>query len=167
MKELIYNQNDIPRERWRYGFRSSAKVGCGWVATSNALVIMGHDVDVEKLIRSYERQMPLVNGNAGTVIWGPARLLKKMGYSVKTCRHLNRFDALCRDSDVGILFYYWRKGWRIGSHFIAVRYRDGKFYSYNTYSNSKGPDYCGDSLESFIRRKKFFGCVFFGIKDKM
>ena len=41
MKDLIYNQNHIPKEEHRYGFRASAKTGCGWVATHNALRLMG------------------------------------------------------------------------------------------------------------------------------
>ena len=33
MNDFIYNQRDIPRERYRYGLRASADVSCGWVAT--------------------------------------------------------------------------------------------------------------------------------------
>ena len=40
--ELIYNQNDIPKGQYRYGLRSSASVGCGWIATYNALTLMGY-----------------------------------------------------------------------------------------------------------------------------
>ena len=29
--DLIYNQRQIPAEQWRYGLRSSAAVGCGWI----------------------------------------------------------------------------------------------------------------------------------------
>ena len=39
--DLIYNQNHIPREQYRYGLRASAAVGCGWLATYNALTLMG------------------------------------------------------------------------------------------------------------------------------
>ena len=40
MMDLIYNQHQIPREQWRYGLRSSAAVGCGWIATYNALRLL-------------------------------------------------------------------------------------------------------------------------------
>ena len=66
MDGLIYNQNHIPKDRHRYGFRPSAKTGCGWVATHNALHLMGCKTDLHQLIRYYEWQLPLIHGNAGT-----------------------------------------------------------------------------------------------------
>ena len=83
MPKLIYNQNHIPREQYRYGFRASAEVGCGWVATYNALGLMGYTTDIDQLIRYYEWQLPLIHGNAGTSFWAPAVCLKKMGFSVE------------------------------------------------------------------------------------
>ena len=53
MEDLIYCQQDIPREQLRYGFRSSAATGCGWIATYNALHILKDHADPEELIRYY------------------------------------------------------------------------------------------------------------------
>ena len=58
MDELIYNQTKIPKEQWRYGFRSSAATGCGWIAVYNALRLMGYYSSPENLIRYFERQLP-------------------------------------------------------------------------------------------------------------
>ena len=77
MNQLIYNQKKIPKSQWRYGFRSSAATGCGWIAVYNALVLMGYEVYPERLIRYFERQLPLINGNLGTMIPCPALYLKK------------------------------------------------------------------------------------------
>ena len=66
MNELIYCQREIPRGELRYGFRASAETGCGWIATYNALRLLGKRADKEEIIRYYERQLPLVHGNAGT-----------------------------------------------------------------------------------------------------
>ena len=49
MKDLIYCQRQIPKHQWRYGFRSSAAVGCGWIATHNALRLLGYETDTQKL----------------------------------------------------------------------------------------------------------------------
>ena len=83
MKELIYCQRAIPKEKWRYGLRSSAAVGCGWIATYNALLLMGWRTKPEELIRYYEWQLPLVHGNAGTTILGPAVCMRQLGFPVK------------------------------------------------------------------------------------
>ena len=166
MNDLIYNQTKIPKEQWRYGFRSSAATGCGWIATFNALRLMGYRAEPEALIRYYEHQLPLIHGNAGTSFWGPALCFKQWGFPVKISVKRAEFDALARESDVCILFYHWRRKLKLGAHFVAVEYRDGRFVGYNTYTNSTGPDHYGDSLDEFLKRKGYFGAVLIGIKNK-
>ena len=166
MKELIYNQTRIPREKWRYGLRSSAATGCGWIATHNALRLLGYETDIEELIAYYERQLPLIHGNAGTSFWGPAELLRRWGFPVKVCADLRQYDALAQEHPVCILFYHWHRGYRFGAHFVALRHTDRGFVGYNTYRNSTGADPYGPSLREFIQKQKYFGTVLIAIKDK-
>ena len=120
MDNLIYNQRDIPKDKWRYGLRSSAATGCGWIATHNALRLLGHKTDIEELIRYYEWQLPLVHGNAGTSFWGPVLCFRHWGFPVEICAVPETFDEVVTRSDVCILFYHWRRGCRLGAHFIAL-----------------------------------------------
>ena len=166
MDDLIYNQTQIPKEQWRYALRSSAAVGCGWIATYNALRLLGHRTNIDELIRYYEWQLPLVHGNAGTSFWGPGVLFCQWGFGVKTAVDVHKFDALAKNSDVCILFYHWRKGCKLGAHFVALRHTQQGFVGYNTYKKSTGPDQYGESLEAFIQKQKFFGCVLTVIQDK-
>ena len=166
MDDLIYNQRKIPREQWRYGFRSSAAVGCGWIATHNALRLLGYRTDIEKLIRYYEGQLPLIHGNAGTSFWGPAVCFKKWGFPLEVCADRRQFDAVVERSDVCILFYHWRKKWKLGAHFVALHRTEKGIVGYNTYRNSLGPDVYGESLQKFLEEKKYFGAVLIGIRDK-
>jgi len=166
MNDLIYNQRKIPKDQWRYGFRSSAATGCGWIATYNALRLMGRKADPEKLIRAFERQLPLIHGNTGTSFWGPALLFKKWGYGVTMTAKKSQYDTLGRESDVCLLFYHWHQGLKMGGHFVAVQFRDGAFTGYNTTRSSTGPDNYGPSLEDYIRRRKLFGTVLIGIQKK-
>ena len=73
MDDMIYNQKKIPKEQWRYGFRSSAATGCGWIAVYNALRLMNYRAEPEALIRYFEWQLPLIHGNAGTSFWETSR----------------------------------------------------------------------------------------------
>ena len=82
MSDLIYCQRQIPKELGRYGFRSSAATGCGWIATYNALCLLGERAEPEELIRFFEHQLPLIHGNCGTTILAPAMYFKKHGYRV-------------------------------------------------------------------------------------
>ena len=166
MDDLIYNQRKIPKNQWRYGFRSSAATGCGWIATYNALRLMNYRAKPEELIRYYQRQLPLIHGNAGTSILGPAIFFLHHGFSVKVSAGRKKFDRMVQQSDVCILFYRWREKFKFGAHFVTVRYADGKFTGYNTYRNSEGPDAYGESLEAFLKKKKYFCPVLIAIKDK-
>jgi len=166
MKELIFNQRDIPKDKWRYGLRSSAAVGCGWIATHNALRLMGYQTDIEQLIHYYEWQLPLIHGNAGTSFWGPALCFRNWGFPVEVCFKSSRFDDLAGRSNACILFYRWRRQYKLGAHFVALEKTSEGFVGYNTYRNSSGPDHYGPSLEAFLKNKKYFGAILIGIRDK-
>ena len=127
---------------------------------------MGYQVYPERLIRYFKRQMPLINGNFGTVIWGPALFFKKRGFDVKISVRRKMYDKLLQDSDVCVMFYHWRNKWKFGAHFVAVTHQDGKYIGYNTYVNSVGPDEYGESLSAFLKKKKYFGTVLIGIRNK-
>ena len=164
--DLIYNQRDIPKDKWRYGLRSSAATGCGWIATWNALRLLGCRTDIDQLIRYYEWQLPLIHGNAGTSFWGPAACFRNWGFPVEVCMDSRKFDALARRSDVCILFYHWRRRCALGAHFIALQHTSSGFVGYNTYRNSTGPDTLGESLHAHIKKNSWFGCVLIGICKK-
>ena len=166
MDDLIYNQNDIPKEQWRYGFRSSAATGCGWIATYNALRLIGYKAQPEQLIRYYEHQVPLINGNIGTMLFGPALRFHQWGFPVKVVADRKKFDQAAKDADVCILFYRWLHKYKYGAHFVALHHTENGFVGYNTYLNSTGPDRYGASLESFLKKRKYFGAVLFTIRKK-
>ena len=164
MDNLIYNQRDIPKDKWRYGLRSSADTGCGWIATHNALRLIGYRTDIEELIRYYEWQLPLIHGNAGTSFWGPALCFRTWKFPVEICVDRRQFDAVAARSDVCILFYRWYRELKTGAHFVALQHLPEGFVGYNTYRNSKGPDRYGSSLSEYLKEKKYFGAVLIGIR---
>lgn len=164
MEDLIYCQREIPKSQWRYGLRASAATGCGWIATYNALHLLGEHAQPEELIRFYQRQLPVIHGNFGTTILAPAFYFKKLGYRVDWTARGDRFDTLAEDSDVCILFYRWYHKWGIGAHFVALHRTEQGILAYNTYRNSHGPDHYGRSLRDFLKQKKYFGAVLIGIR---
>ena len=166
MKDLIYNQHQIPKEQHRYGLRASASVGCGWIATHNALRLLGYKTDTDQLIRYYEAQLPLIHGNAGTSFWGPAVCFRKWGFPADMIVDRRKFDDAAKEADACILFYRWFRNCKTGAHFVALHHTDKGFVGYNTYRNSNGPDYYGQSLDGFLRSKQYFGCVLIGIQKK-
>ncbi len=166
MIEFIFNQREIPKKKLRYGFRSSAAAGCGWIAVYNALLLMGHKESPEKIVRNFTWRFPIVNGNFGTFLLSPIFYFKRRGFKVQTRIRRRKFDETAKKNDACILFYYWRNKFKIGAHFVAVEYKDGKFIGYNTYRNSRGSDILGESLSGFLKKRKYFGAVLIGVKDK-
>ena len=166
MWDFIYCQRDIPKEKWRYGFRSSAVTGCGWIATYNALLILGKQIAPEKLIRFYERQFPLINGNMGTFLFSPFIFFKRHGYKVRCTVLPSHFDKVVDDAEVCVLYYWWRNKCKFGAHFVALHKTDKGIIGYNTFRTSKGPDFYGKSLETFMKNRKYFCGVLFGIQKK-
>ena len=164
--ELIYCQKEIPKDQWRYGFRTSAATGCGWIACYNALKLMGYSSEPEALIRYFERQLPLIHGNFGTTILAPAILLKQMGFSVRVIAKRTELDESARKADVNILFYRWRKGVKFGAHFVTVQWKDGRFVGYNTFTNSTGPDDYGQSLQWFLLQRGYYNPVLISVWNK-
>ena len=163
MDDMIYCQKDIPKDKLRYGLRTSASTGCGWIAAYNALRIMGYKPNAKKTIECFTDQVPLFNGNIGTFILSPAIFLKDLGFSVTTVVNKNKFDQVVKNCDAAILYYWWRNGAKAGAHFVALHHTDKGFVGYNTYKNSKGPDCYGPSLEQFIKNRKYFGTVLFAV----
>ncbi len=166
MPDFIYNQTQIPKDRWRYGLRSSAATGCGWIAVHNALQLLGCSAKPEALIRYFRRKQPLLNGNFGTLVFHLSGFFKKQGFPVSLSLRRRNFDALAKSSDACILFYHWRKKLRLGSHFAAFRYEGGRFEGYNTFRNSSGPDGYGPSLEAFLQKQKFFWPMLITIRKR-
>lgn len=156
MQQLIYNQRHIPRDQWRYGFRASADIGCGWIAVYNALCILGRPVKIPELIRKFELQLPLINGCLGSFVGSPAWMLHSMGLRIRLVNNRHQYDALAKNCPVCIVSYYWRRKCRVGAHFAAFRWMDGEFIGYNTFAGSNGPDRYGPSLDAFLKKHGYF-----------
>ena len=154
---LIYNQKTDPRGTLRYGFRSSAATGCGWIATYNALCLLGLPAEPKELIRYYQKRFPLLNGTFGTFLPNVAGFFRRRGFArVRMVRRRDEFDTAAHGGDVCILYFWWRDGFRFGTHFAAVERREDGFWGYNTYRNSTGPDQFGPSLEAFLKERGYF-----------
>ena len=164
MDDMIYNQTKIPKHQWRYGFRSSAATGCGWIAVYNALRLLGYRAEPEGLIRYFERQLPLIHGNMGTSIWGPWAYFRRWKFPAKMSANRRKFDDLAKEADVCVVFYRWHRGWRFGAHFVTVRWTEDGFVGYNTFRSSAGPENYGPSLDAFLRKNRFFGAVLTSVR---
>ena len=163
---LIINQCKIPKKKWRYGVRSSAATGCGWIATYNALQLMGYEAEPCKLIRFYLWMMPLINGIFGTSFWCLPLFFKMHGFQIKVSFRKKKFDEMVRGADVCVLLYSWRRKWKYGAHYVTLQEKNGQVVGYNTYTNSTGPDVYGESLAALLKARKYFWPMLIAIEDR-
>lgn len=166
MTGLIYNQHDIPEDVYRYGLRPSAQTGCGWIATYNALKLLGCTTDIPELIRYFTWQLPVIHGNLGTAFWAPRQCFRKWGFDTELIFDRRRFDEKAAAVDVSIVFYHWAGKRGTGAHFVALQKTAEGFMGYNTFRNSTGPDFWGSSVDGFLRQHRYFGCVLLCIRKK-
>ena len=127
---------------------------------------MGYRAEPEKLIRMYEKMLPLWHGNAGTTCFAPLVYFRRAGFQTEVTLRREEFDEKARQADVCILFFRWRRKWKLGAHFVALQHTDSGFIGYNTYLNSKGADRYGESLAAFLQRKGYFGSILMTIQEE-
>lgn len=163
---MIFCQKNIPKDQCRYGMRPGSATGCGPIAAYNALCLLGYRPKAEPIFRWFERHFPLINGNLGTFVLTPVQFFRKLGFFVRVTAKRSTFDEMAKRSAVCLLFYRWHKGLKLGAHFVALQYREGRFYGYNTYKNSSGPDDYGISLEEFLKKRKYFATILIVIDHK-
>ena len=107
----------------------------------------------EAVLSWFVRRRPLLNGLVGPTFGSMLAFFRKRGYTVITAFRKNNFDRLARESDVCVMFYFWRRGCRVGAHYVALQHTPEGFVGYNTFRNSTGPDRYGDSLSSFLKAR--------------
>lgn len=163
--EPICNQTKIPKNQWRYGLLPSAAAGCGWIAVYNAMVLTGRTPDIPDIMRRLFLNAPLLNGTAGTMPYSPGAVLRQYGYHTKTAFSMEDIDRIGRESQVAIVYYFWREGLKMSSHLTTVQFRDGQFWAYNLFRSVTTPFPCGESLAAFLRRQHFFGCFLVGVNE--
>jgi len=137
MTTLIDNQNRRPANQVRMGanegFNEGWYNGCGWVATYNALILLGNPVHPAEIVRYFEASGGTVLGGIfGTYPNTIEAYLKGLGFNVNHTlfpQLSGGIDDAVKASRVCILAYAHTSA----AHYIAVEYREDidKFVVYN------------------------------------
>ena len=151
----IYNQGKGVASQYWFGYFRSSHNGCGWIATYNALVMLGNAQQPHAIISYYENSGALVYGAAGILPTAVARYFKSKGYAVKVSTDLSQFDKQAKRNTANVLFYWHAHG----AHNIAVRWDGKEFIGYNVFGDSSGPESLGASLASFLSTNGYTGAM--------
>lgn len=150
----IDDQGNGVASKLRYGLDSIGPVGCGCVASYNALIMLGNRIEIHDIIREYELNSLMYYGKWGVYPYNIARFFTSRGYKV-TITDLREFDLknktnltdsdklnqIVRAHDANIMLYTHSTA----AHYIALKYDEqiDKFVKYNINKTS-------DNVKDFI-----------------
>ena len=138
---FIYDQNSGKVANLRFGFFKSSFNGCGWIATYNALILLGKKPKAEDIISEYELTGAVLCGVFGVQPYAVTHYFRFRGYKVETTYNPKKVDSVAKKHTCNILFY-WHSS---GAHYFATKWDGTQFVGYNVWG-STGPEYLGTSL---------------------
>ncbi len=138
---FIYDQEDKEIGKLRFGFFKSSFNGCGWIATYNALILLGKTPKAEDIISEYELTGAVLGGVFGVYPFAVSNYFRARGYKVKTTYNAKNVDKVAKKHTANILFY-WHSS---GAHYFATHWDGKQFIGYNVLGGKKS-ELLGDSL---------------------
>jgi RHS repeat-associated protein len=133
----IYNQSSGPASKLRFGAFPGSSNGCGWIATYNALKMLGRWTHPADIIYEYELRSPKLAGLIGVMPIPIVNYFRNRGYRVKLSFNINEFDSIAKRSGAVIICFAYK--W--GVHYYAAHWDHGFFITYNFVSNDKKARY--------------------------
>jgi hypothetical protein len=148
---LICDQKSGNAASMLMGYFDSTWNGCGWVATYNALYLLGLKQEPAEIIRYYETHNGLVlNGLFGVKPQSVVEFFNdQKGVTADSYfRPKSPVDDSIKGSTVSIVNYLHDSG----MHYITVEYDSATdtFYTMNTFDNEKDKIGRGDSIDVFF-----------------
>ncbi len=119
---LIINQSKL--KAIPYGKYTSDYNGCGWIATYNAMKMLGEKVDEQEIIE-YLNKYNILDGKLGTNSFGIKKYFEEQNVEFKSVFLSKRLQT--KKNAVGILLYTDGKS----AHYVAFQRENSKFHFYN------------------------------------
>ena len=163
----IYGQGRQPQDQLRIGpWGRGGSHGCGPFAVYNALYALDKNCKSDKpelqppnrsadpadIIRFFEEKGGFnLGGLLGSNPWTLVKCLKSKGHKAKISYLPRKIDRQLKENPVNILMYFWRKGFKIGGHYVMIRYIDEEYQIYNEHGNDT-TQHTYPSIEKWITK---------------
>lgn len=158
---FIFNQKDeIGIKNYRFGYNTIGPVGCGLVATYNALLLLGDKMEFYDVIREFETNGVMLQGCCGTHPLAIVQFFTKRGYDVNIA--FNNFDDIADNENIVNIMYYKHSYWE---HYVTIKYEDESFKGYNTFCKNSNVDNLGDSIAT-LADNTYKGLMLISISQK-
>lgn len=161
----LNGQGDGVLSLLKVGKYRTSKVGCGWIATFNAIKLMSAGIRGARLVQPkdiiwhYERTSVMLQAEFGIPMWSIADYLHFIGYKVRILYLPQGVDAIIKLYKACIVGYQHSKG----GHYVAIQYRSQNrkyyIYNYNDSRKSAKPVNSVDQEYKYSGKFKFYWCV--------
>lgn len=154
---FLYNQMQKPACNFKFGFYKSNYNGCGWIATYNALYMLGRWMHPSEIIRRYEVRGNILAGTFGVDPHAIVLFFEQLRYRVSTQYNINYIDSSAKRNTTSILFYFNGPNVTYGAHYVAVKWNGREYLAYNLDSqcSNSQPTAIGSSLKQLIKWNNF------------
>lgn len=159
---LINDQNTPPVSEIKMGYLKGGNNGCGWIATYNAMYLLGEPQKPADIVKYYEMAGGTVmNGLFGTNSIALNQYFIDMGLKTKYMSQPLNLDKVIADAGVAVLEYadlpYM--------HYVAVYYENGIYTVYNSGDN-RGKAVEAASIDKWIAEKEYMPLVLVTVESR-
>lgn len=137
---FIWNQTTGNASKVRMGFYTGSYNGCGWIASYNAIKLMGAKnlVQPKDIIYYFEKVGTILYGAFGVPTWTVTNFFRHIGYYYTVYYSpfniISEINKKVKSYKACIMAFSHSKG----AHYVAVQYsqKNETFYIYNLFSDS-------------------------------
>jgi len=141
----------------RMGIGTGADNGCGWIATYNALYLLGTPVPPANIVQYMDTNGGAnIGGVFGVNPYAVYQYLDLMGYNTNITFYPAGLDKTIANSksQMGILMYgFTNSNGNFNIHYVIVDYKNGQYVFYNLYQNDPSTRPV-NSLDLYVKDNK-------------
>ena len=147
----IYDQNSGKAAQIWFGVRKDSSMGCGWVATYNALRMLGARIHPSQIVLEYESNCSVLIGKLGLPYNAIVNFFRIRKYRVTVSKNVKDFDKTAKKNKANIILYAHSSG----PHFVALYWNGSNYAGYNTFSGKTSATNWGNSIKGFLNKYKY------------
>ena len=150
---LLFDQKSGDAAKLKMGYYTGDYNGCGWVATYNTGVMLGHHLSPADIIKYFDSHGgALVDGAFGVNPLAITLYLNEQGIEASILNLPTETDARIKNSEISILLYFHDQG----GHYTTIQYADEMYYAYNNSQAWTTAAQPLPSVDAWLKENKYW-----------
>lgn len=146
-KAPVFDQRAYTKKTGTFGiFGNLYANGCGLMAIHNANVILGRNINLAKTYLHFHKKAFLNTLCGGLLGTSPSAVRKYFTHAGFKVSYIKNFGRLNNAHNAYIIVYAWKKGKKVGMHYVAMEFDSDK-NSYKVYNDGAPVKYYADPAD--------------------